>query len=189
MWRAANRSIQSHNMHKARAAVLLGIAFVFLASSCGQSTQSATLPPSAIPSPTPTSSPPPGGPVPAQLLGDWFLPPAAVTEVSGFPCPSNPTTANCFFQLTLTATAYTIYFVPAEGIAVPSQGDVVVNHNEADFFNAVTCASYLPLDGVGRYTWRVTAGVLYFALINPATNADYCTRAHVFTNRGWSRKH
>lgn len=46
-------------------AALLSIAVVFLASSCGQPTYSAKLPtPSAAP------SPPPGGPVPDQLLGD-----------------------------------------------------------------------------------------------------------------------
>ena len=89
MWHAANRSIQSHTMGKGRAAAVLGIAFVFLASSCGQSTPSATPTPSAVPSPIPTPSPPPGGPVPSQLWGNWYLPGAAVTQVTAgtIQCP------------------------------------------------------------------------------------------------------
>ncbi len=58
---------------------------------------------------------------------------------------------------------------------------MVVNDNEIDFFNSVYCGLQLP-NGLGRFTWRVTAGVLYFTLIS-----DNCTRAHVLTNRGWSR--
>ena len=180
MCHAANRSIQSHTMRKGRAAALLGIAFVFLASSCGQSTPSATLPPSAVPSPTPTASLPSGGPVPEQLVGNWYLPGASVTQVSQIPCPSNPTPTNCFFQLALDATTWSISFVATGGIAVPSQGNVVVNSNEMDFFNSVYCGP-LP-SGLGRFKWRVTAGVLYFTLIS-----DECTRAHVLTNKGWTR--
>jgi hypothetical protein len=180
MWHAANRSIQSHTMGKGRAAAVLGIAFVFLASSCGQSTPSATPTPSAVPSPIPTPSPPPGGPVPSQLWGNWYLPGAAVTEVSQIPCPSKPTPTNCFFQLALDATTWSISLVATGGIIVPSQGNVVVNSNEMDFFNSVYCGP-LPT-GLGRFTWRVTAGVLYFTLIS-----DECTRAHVLTNRGWTR--
>jgi hypothetical protein len=37
-------------------------------------------------------------------------------------------------------------------------------------------------DAVGRYTWRVTAGVLYFTLIS-----DPCSRKIVYTDRGWTR--
>jgi hypothetical protein len=167
-------------------AALLGIAIVFLASSCGQSTSSVKLPtPSAAPSPTPAAaaspSPPPGGPVPAQLLGDWFLPPAAVESV-GYPCPSPPTAANCFFQLTLTATTY--LQIRLDGIVKQpdGKGDVVVNNNEIDFFNdAFEGCLYLP-DGVGRYTWTLTGGVLDFTLIS-----DPCLRANVESLPGWSR--
>ena len=159
----------------------LCIAIVFLASSCGQSTSSAIPPtPSVASTSTPQGSPPPGGPVPSQLWGNWYLPGASVTQVSQIPCPSNPTPTNCFFQLALDATTWSISFVATGGIAVPSQGNVVVNSNEMDFFNSVYCGP-LP-SGLGRFTWRVTAGVLYFTLIS-----DECTRAHVLTNKGWTR--
>jgi hypothetical protein len=181
--RAARRVLrpEGSGVGKGGVAVLLGIACVLLASSCGQSTPSATTP-SAVPSPTPTASPPPGGPLPAQLLGNWYLPGAAVTQVTAgtIPCPSNPTPTNCFFQLMLGATTWSISYVASGGIQVPSQGTVVVNNTEMDFFNSVYCGP-LPT-GLGRFTWSVTAGVLYFTLIS-----DECTRAHVLTNRGWIR--
>jgi hypothetical protein len=180
MWHAANRSIQSHTLRKGGAAALLGIAFVFLASSCGQSTPSATPSPPAIPSPIPTPSPPPGGPVPEQLVGNWYLPGASVTQVSGDRCPLDPTPTNCFFQLMLGGSTWSISYVAGGGIQVPSQGNVVVHSNEMDFYNSVYCGP-LP-SGLGRFTWRVTAGVLYFTKIS-----DACTRAHVLTNRGWAR--
>jgi hypothetical protein len=123
---------------------------------------------------------PGAGPVARQLV------PAAGGchgSESGIPCPPNPTPTNCFFQLTLAATSWSISFVATGGTAVPSQGDVVVNNDEIDFFNSVYCGLQLP-NGLGRFTWRVTAGVLYFTLIS-----DTCTRAHVLTNRGWSRTH
>jgi hypothetical protein len=128
MCHAANRSIQSDTLRKGRAAPLFGIAFVFLASSCSQSTPSATLPPSAVPSPTPTSSPPPGGPVPSQLWGNWYLPGAAVRQVTAgtIPCPSNPTPTNCFFQLMLGGSTWYISYIASGGIQVPSQGKSTV---------------------------------------------------------------
>jgi hypothetical protein len=195
MWHAANRSIQSHTMREGRVAALFGIAFVFLASSCGQSTPLATLPTSSAQLPTPsvvptgfggiepgtTASPPPGGPLPAQLLGNWYLPGAALMNAVGEPCPANPAATNCFFQLTFEATNFQQFFLYAGGYSGTSQGDVVVKNNEIDFFNEGTCALKLP-DGVGRYTWRVTAGVLYFTLIS-----DPCGRRDVYTNRGWRR--
>jgi hypothetical protein len=185
MWYAANRTIQSHTMGKRGAAALLGIALVFLASSCSQSTPSATLTPSVVPSPTPTASPPPGGSVPSQLLGNWYLPGAALTRLSqgAITCPPNPTATNCFFQFTLAATTYQQSYVATGGKTASGQGDVVVNNDEIDFFNGVLCGLKLP-DGVGRYTWRVTAGVLYFTLIS-----DPCDRKTFYTgwNRGFTR--
>ena len=181
MWHAANRSIQSHTMRKARAAAPLGVAFVFLASSCGQATPLATPTPSAVSSPIPTASPPPGGPVPSQVWGNWYLSGAAVTQVSQTPCPSPPTPTNCFFQLMLGGSTWSISYVATGGIVVPSQGNVVANSNEMDFYNSDYCGLQLPA-GLGRFTWRVTAGILYFTLIS-----DACTRAHVLTNRGWTR--
>ena len=75
--------------------------------------------PSAVSSPTPTSSPPPGGPVPSQLWGNWYLPGAAVTQVSGAQCPSPPTPRTCFFQLALDSTTWSISYVASGGIVVP----------------------------------------------------------------------
>jgi hypothetical protein len=57
----------------------------------------------------------------------------------------------------------------------------VVNNDEIDFFNGVLCGLKLP-DGVGRYTWRVTAGVLYFTLIS-----DPCSRSTYYAYRGFTR--
>jgi hypothetical protein len=157
-------------------AAMLGMTIVFLASACGQSTASAKLPP-----PSAAASPPPGGPVPAQLLGDWFMPPAAVEPVSGVPCPSPATVTNCFFQLTLMATTYHQAYTASGGKQAAGQGDVVVINHEIDFYNGVICGLKLP-DGVGRYTWTITAGVLYFTLIS-----DPCTRWEVYTHQGWGR--
>jgi hypothetical protein len=161
-------------------AAVLGSAIIFLNSSCGQPTSSATSP-LVAPSPTPAVSPPPGGPVPAQLLGDWFLPPAAVQSV-GYPCPKPPTAANCFFQLTLTATTYQQFRLGGTALLPGGKGDVVVNNNEIDFFNdGFEGCRPLP-DGVGRYTWTLTGGVLYFTLIS-----DLCGRSVVVPLQGWSR--
>ena len=137
--------------------------------------------PSTIPLPGPTAS---GGLVPPQLWGNWYLPGAAVTQVSGAQCPSPPTPRTCFVQLALDATTWSISYVATGGIVVPHQGDVVVNSNEMEFFNDEHQGNYCsPLyNGIGRFTWRVTAGVLYFALIS-----DDCDRAHVLTSRGWIR--
>jgi hypothetical protein len=157
-------------------AAMLGSAIVLLASSCGQATASANLP-----APSTTSGWPAGGPVPAQLLGDWFMPPAAVEPVSGVPCPSPATTLNCFFQLTLTKTTYRQTFTATGGKQEAGQGDVVVKNSEIDFFNGVICGLKLP-DGVGRYRWAITAGVLHFTLIS-----DPCTRWEVYTHQGWTR--
>jgi hypothetical protein len=169
-----------HRIGSPATVAVLGVAIVFLASSCGQSTSSATVPtPSVALTPTPAASPPPGGPVPAQLLGDWFLPPAAVLDL-GYTCPLHPNDLNCFAKLTFAATTYQLGF-KALGANPPGQGDVVVNNNEIDFFNGVNCGLQLP-DGIGRYTWTLTGGVLSFTLIS-----DPCNRASFAYPQGWSR--
>jgi hypothetical protein len=160
--------------------LLLGIAFVFVASSCSQSTSSANAPTRSA-----TPSPPAGDPVPTQLLGDWFMamPPAVIEAKTGVQCPSHPTAENCFFQLTLMASTSHAYFVASPGVEDLGLGDVVVNNNEIDFFNGVYCGIPLP-GGIGRYTWKLTGGLLYLTNIS-----DPCTRAHFFSYQGWSRTH
>lgn len=170
-------------------AALLGIAIVFLASSCGQSSSSAKLStPSVAPSATPvvsrpaaSPSPPPGGPVPAQLLGHWFMPPESVVSV-GYPCPTHPTAANCFFELTLTATTYVQTRLNGTVSEPDGKGNVVVNDNEIDFFNdSFEGCLFLP-NGIGRYTWTLTRGVLYLTDLS-----DPCPRANVESLQGWRR--
>jgi hypothetical protein len=163
-------------------AVLLGIVFAVVASACGgQSTSSAKLPtPAVAPSAPPAASPPPGGPVPAQLLGDWFLPPAAAEAAVGVSCPSPSTTSNCFYELTLAPTRYKLVWRDGS-LSGTGTGDAVVNNNEMDFFNGVNCGLQLP-DGVGRYTWTLTRGLLIFTLIS-----DPCGRSPDLSQQGWSR--
>jgi hypothetical protein len=158
-------------------AALLAFALVFLASSCGQPTSSARLP-------TPSAAPgaPTGGPVPAQLRGDWFLPATDLVDVTGVPCPSPATAANCFVQLTFTATTYH-QELTASASTLAGSGDVVVKNSEIDFFNGVLCGLTLP-DGIGRYTWTLTGGFLHFTLIS-----DPCPRSALYTHAAWSRTH
>lgn len=172
-------------------AALLATGFVSL-SSCSQPTSSAKLQ-TAAPAPSstpaaslPAASPPPGGPVPAQLLGDWYkvMPSDTFTAMSSYPCPAHPTPANCFFQLTLTATVYNQSFTALGGRQDAGQGDVVVNQREIDFFNGALCGLQLP-DGVGRYKWTLTGGVLHLALIS-----DPCPRSEILAYpTGYSHTH
>jgi hypothetical protein len=120
--------------------------------------------------------------VPTQLLGDWFLPPAAESAIFGFyyPCPSPPTAANCFIQLTLMATTDRLVVTATGGKKDQGISDVVVDNNEIDFFNTSLC---VPPDAVGRYTWKLTGGVLKFTLVS-----DPCARSDIYTYQGgWSR--
>jgi hypothetical protein len=119
------------------------------------------------------------------LIGDWFMfmPPAVFESVTGLSCPSPPTAENCFFQLTLLASTSHAYFVANVGVGDLGTGDVVVNNDEIDFFSGVYCGLPLP-DGVGRYTWKLTSGLLYLTNIS-----DPCTRAHFFSYQGWTRTH
>ena len=191
-YRLARDQMKSEGWTKASVALaLLAIVVVSLASSCAQSTASATSTPSALPSPTPsaslpTASPPLGGPVPAQLLGDWYkvMPSDTFTAMSSYPCPAHPTPANCFFQLTLTATSYNQSFTALGGRQDAGQGDVVVNQREIDFFNGALCGLQLQ-DGVGRYKWTLTGGVLHLALIS-----DPCPRSEILAYpTGYSHTH
>jgi hypothetical protein len=150
------------------AAMLAG--FVFLASSCGQSSSSAMPPtPSPAASPTPAASPPPGGPVPAPLLGVWIL-----NTPNPDPGLALDGIINGKEQLTLTATTYRVEPVNNNpSPRMPDAGAVVVNNTEIDFFSETSgqplCHLQLP-DGVGRYKWTLTGTVLHFA---PLTVTGY----------------
>jgi hypothetical protein len=98
-----------------------------------------------------------------------------------YPCPSPVTAANCFFELTLTTTTYSQAFSAIGGKQDAGQGDVVVKNHEIDFFNGVLCGLELP-DGIGRYTWTLTGGVLHLTLIS-----DPCPRQEAYIYQGWTR--
>jgi hypothetical protein len=148
----------------------VGITLSLLATACGQPSSTAS-----VTTPSVANSRPQGGPVPASLLGDWFLPPAIVAAVEG--------DSSCrLLRLTLTATNYRLTHDPACG-GLTSTGEVVVNKTEIDFFNADVCGLKLP-DGVGRYGWTLTSGLLHFSALNP----DPCPRgAAWFDNRSYGR--
>lgn len=149
-------------------------AVAFLASSCGDSPSSARGPtPSAAASPLTVPSPPPGGPLPAQLLGDWFQPPSVVKDFDG-------NAACVLLKLTLTASTYQITHTALGACGTGGSGDVVVNNDEIDFFNALPGPEGACSD-VGRYTWKITSGVLYFTRIS-----DPC-RPALALQHGWSR--
>ena len=164
------------NMRMAIATVLC-ISFVFLAAGCGQATSSANVTPSAA------SARPAGGPLPAQLLGDWLLPAAAANaylQSSGETCPTPVAVATCMFKLTFTVTTF-FFEINAPGHN-SGGGDAVVNGTEIDFFDAKGCGLQFP-DGVGRYTWTLTGGVLHFTPINQ----DPCPRSPILANQSYSR--
>jgi hypothetical protein len=134
--------------------------------------------------PAPPRSAPQGGFVPPELLGDWFLPPAAVEDIESTTCPSPTTGATCFYQLSFTAQTYRQAFTARGGKQqAAGSGEVVVNGNEIDFFSGVLCGASAP-DDVGRYTWSITGGVLRFKLIS-----DPCPRDYLLQYGGWSRTH
>ena len=116
---------------------------------CGGVTHSASATPHsaalALGTPTPpAASPPPGGPVPVQLLGNWQLGPDSTDAID------------------LVLHAHTFSFVTSGDI---NFGDIVVNGNEIDFFNGDGCGLVLP-DGVGRYNWSLQSSVLHFMPLN-----------------------
>jgi hypothetical protein len=127
--------------------------------------------------------------VPAQLLGDWFLPTSVVDAIPGLAgnvCPLHPSANNCFFQLTLTATTYRMRSPDSSSVA-----GVVVNNDEIDFFNDdYGGCSKLP-GGVGRYKWTVTGAVLNLTLISDpcVTGPSVESRVAFMANQSFYRTH
>jgi len=110
--------------------------------------------------------------VPAQLLGTWFLPPAALDALIGCPKPLRYQT--CSLRLDLVPTSYSF-----QGAGGAGPGDVVVNNTEIDFFNAPGCGSGRYF--VARYTWTLKPGVLHFTPLN----ADPCGRSAYLANQSY----
>ena len=154
---------------------LLAIAFVLVASSCGQSTSSAKLSTSST-----APSPPPGGPVPAELIGGWYLLPADINAAVGYTACQLPSTpAKCSVQILFTATTVTW---PNNLGFLSCCGNAVVNGSEIDFFNDSGCGIPLPA-GLGRYTWTLTGNVLHFTSLNQ----DPCERFAWLASRNFYR--
>jgi hypothetical protein len=117
--------------------VILGVGHL-LSTRLGTSTSQSS---PATSAPIPAVSPPPGGPVPAALSGDWLQ--------KG----NNPSVGP---DVIFSGTKYEL--VTTGGMTF---GRVAVNGNEIDFYNGDGCAIPLP-GGVGRYEWSLLSGVLHF---------------------------
>jgi hypothetical protein len=122
--------------------------------------------------------------VPAQLLGDWFLPPAAEDAIWGFaaPCPKPPTAKNCFIQLTLTATTEHLQ-IKAGAMQDVGTAQAVVDGAEIYFFDSSFCGQKLPA-GVGHYKWTITSG----GDLQMTTISEACSpRDQFMATQAWSR--
>lgn len=162
-------------------AAIVSIAFALLAVSCGQPTSTAKQPtPAAALNQTPARSPGQGGPVPAQLIGGWYLLPADINAAVGYRvCELPSTPAKCSVQIVFAATTVTW---PNNLGFISCCGNVVVNGSEMDFFNDSGCGLPLPT-GLGRYTWALAGNVLHFTPLNH----DPCERFAWLANRNFYR--
>jgi len=144
--------------------------------ACG-STQSAAGIPSATPVSTavPTAFAPAGGPLPAEILGVWYLPVAAVNAVVGCRTPLRYQTCN--LRLTLATTSYSF-----AGTIAPGPGNVSVNETEMDFFNAPQCQFSGP-QALGSYTWTLTNASLHLKPLN----TDLCGRGQFLSGATFFR--
>jgi len=143
--------LEAFPMRRRTALVMATIALLG-GAACGGGTAGAAISPSASP------AVPRGGPVPAQLAGDWTL-------------VADPT----FINLNLSGSDYRF----EDG----STGKVAVNGSEIDFYNGNPCNLPLP-GGIGRYRWTISAGLLKFSPLN----SDPCARVTVIADRqGWQR--
>jgi hypothetical protein len=120
--------------------------------------------------------------VPAQLLGNWILHTPNLDPQLGLSGLTNGK-----LLLTLTLTTYRVVAVnnnphPASVDA----GSVVVNNNEIDLFSEISgepfCHPQLP-DGVGRYAWTLTGGVLHFTMISdPCGRIEFADQTYIRTS-------
>jgi hypothetical protein len=153
------------------------MALAVIAPACGGSSSSLSTTPSGA------ANRPAGGPVPAQLVGDWLMAPETVNTIMSADgnagCPKPVTAATCMVRFTLTSTTY--HWTTSLGLDA-RPGDVVVNHAEMDFFNGPACGLKLP-QGVGRYTWTITGAALQFAPLS----SDPCPRTVWLANQSYSR--
>jgi hypothetical protein len=155
VWRAGGRAI-----------FVALIAGSLMAAACGgSSTANSKSPGLATPNPSTSASPPPGGPVPAQLQGDWFY-----------------HRADGWVQLTLNGEQYGLRGIQNPHFGAPAAGSVVINGDEIDFFNGDQCGIPLP-GGIGRYRWTVTGGVLALSPLN----ADPCGRSEDLADTQYQR--
>ena len=155
---------------------LVLVPLIVIASACGEQSSSARPPTQSA-----TAGRPQGDPIPAQLQGDWVLSAAAADAYAGGTCPKPLAIATCMFKLTFTATTFQV----TSNVAGYSggHGEAVVYGAEIDFFNGTACGLQLP-DGVGRYTWTETGGLLRFTLIRDPCQA---TRSSFLADRSFSR--
>lgn len=167
----------NHTIRSSAVGAVLAILLAWVASSCGGGSASAAKTPAPSAASTPTlGPPPPGGPVPAQLLGVWLLHTANPDPGLALDGILNGKT-----QFTLTATTYRVESVNNNPRPrYPEAGAVVVNNTEIDFFSETSgqplCHLRLPYD-VGRYKWTLKSGVLHLAtLVASGYYGDPCGR-------------
>jgi uncharacterized protein YcfL len=110
--------------------------------------------------PRPTAELLPGDPVPATLEGFWYY------DLRG---------------LTMWLHDYQYSLDQVDQVLI---GNVVVNGDEIDFYNAGPCNIPLP-GGVGRYTWKITGEEL---LLTPI-EYDPCGRREYLANVTFTRVH
>jgi len=124
---------------------VMALAFgIGLAIHFARSQVSPTVHPTIV-SPTVKATPPPGGPAPAALQGQWVQP-----DVKGAG------------RLVIRRDSW---------VWGGARGELVVNGDEVDFYNGNYCGIRLP-GGVGRYRWSISGGLLSFTLLaaDPCTD-------------------
>lgn len=94
---------------------------------------------------SPQPAPPPGGPAPAELQGQWV-------DAGGAP-------------------GQRLVIRPQQVVWGPARIELVVRGDEIDFYNGSYCGIKLP-GGVGRYRWSISGGLLRFEPLAPDPCTD-----------------